>query len=345
MSADAELVKLFGSVLNLCAVKPGEVVAVLTAENGDRAAYASAYLAAAADLGAHALQINVGRSIAPANPLQKQTPLTGNVAAIHALKQADIVIDLIGLLWSAEQKEIQDAGARILMSREPVEVIRRMFPTKERRRRVEAAEKLLKKARKLRITSPAGTDVTYKLGKYPVITQYGFTDQPGRWDNLSAGAFLYTGGHDDGVDGTVVIAQGDIIFPFRRYMSAPIRLHIVAGRVEKIEGDGVDAALLREFMQRFNDPRAYAISHIGWGMDEKAQWEYLGTSPLSNASAGADGRAYCGNVLFSTGPNMELGGSNDTGCHLDIPLRGCDLYLDGEPVVKAGNLVPAELRA
>jgi 2,5-dihydroxypyridine 5,6-dioxygenase len=40
-----------------------------------------------------------------------------------------------------------------------------------------------------------------------------------------------------------------------------------------------------------------------------------------------------------------LGGTNDTGCHLDLPLRGCDLYLEGQTIVKEGQLVPPELRA
>ena len=31
-----------------------------------------------------------------------------------------------------------------------------------------------------------------------------------------------------------------------------------------IEG-GVDAALLCDYMESFNDPEAYAMSHIGWG--------------------------------------------------------------------------------
>jgi len=39
---------------------------------------------------------------------------------------------------------------------------------------------------------------------------------------------------------------------------------------------------------------------------------------------------------------MELGGSNDAGCHLDIPLRDCDLALDDKPILKAGVLVPPE---
>ena len=52
------------------------------------------------------------------------------------------------------------------------------------------------------------------------------------------------------------------------------------GVVTRIEGDHLDAELLRAFMARFNDPRAYAVSHIGWGMDEKAQWDFMATSPL-----------------------------------------------------------------
>jgi len=342
MSGDAELVELFGAVLDLCKVVAGEVVAVLS-EDGERQAYATAYLLAARKRGAQALQVNVAKQSAPPGTLTKFTSLTGNQAAVDVLKTADLVIDLVGLLWSAEQKELQDSGTRILMSREPVEIIRRMFPTARLRERVEAAEKLLAAAKSLRVTSPSGTDVTYRLGTYPVVTQYGFTDQPGRWDNLAAGGFLYTGGADDGVDGVVVIGAGDMIFPFKRYVAAPIRLNIKKGHVVGIEGTNLDTELLRNYIQQYNDPRAYAISHIGWGMDDKARWDFLGTDPIAQLSSGVDGRSFCGNVLFSTGPNLELGGSNDTGCHLDIPLRGCDLFLDGKPIVKAGTIVPAEL--
>jgi 2,5-dihydroxypyridine 5,6-dioxygenase len=342
MSDNSDLVKLYGAVLDLCQVKRGEVLAVLS-EGGERATDADAYLAAAEERGAHAYQINL-RKRPPANARVKQTSLSGNGAAVETLKKADIVIDLVGLLWSAEQKQIQEAGTRILMSRESPDVIRRMFPTEALRRRVEAGEKLLAAAKEMRITSAAGTDVTYRLGQYPVITQYGYTDTPGRWDNLPGG-FLYTGGCDGGVDGVVVMNTGDIIFPFKRYLSSPIRLTLEKGMVTKIEGNHVDAELLRSFMARYNDPRAYAVSHIGWGMDEKAQWDFMATSPLGALTNGVDGRSFYGNVLFSTGPNAELGGTNDTGCHLDLPLRGCDLFLDGQQILKQGQIVRDELRA
>lgn len=343
MSAAWELVKLFGDVLELCKVRSGETLAVLT-QGGEYASYADAFLTAAQERGASAFQVNVATRIPQPGSRVKHTSLSGNQAAIKALKTADIVIDHIGLLWSAEQTELQTAGVRILMCRESAENIVRMFPTPELRTRVETAAKLLGSVREMRITSPAGTDIVYRLGQYPILTQYGYTDEPGRWDNLPGG-FLYTGGNDDEVEGVVVLAPGDILLLFRRYLTSPIRLIVERGRVSRIEGEHTDAELLRDYMARFNDPRAYAVSHIGWGMDEKARWNFLATSPLASRSGGADGRAFYGNVLFSTGPNSELGGRNDTSCHLDLPLRGCDLTLDGQRIIEKGTIVPAELRA
>lgn len=247
-------------------------------------------------------------------------------------------------MWSKEQTEITDAGARMLLVVERVEVLQRMMSTPETRRRVEAGERLLARSKELRVTSAWGTDVTYRLGKYRVAAQYGFTDEPGRWDAWP-GAFVYSAAYDDGVEGTVVINTGDMLLPFMRYVTQPITLKIAAGNVVEILGDGLDAQLMREYIRKWNDPRAYAVSHIGWGLDENARWDFMGTDPLGQVSGGQDGRAFYGNVLFSTGPNNELGGNNDTPSHLDIPLRGCSLFLDSVPIVREGDIVPDELRA
>jgi len=60
---------------------------------------------------------------------------------------------------------------------------------------------------------------------------------------------------------------------------------------------------------------------------------------------GMDALSFYGNVLFSTGPNTELGGTNDTACHLDMPLRNCTLVLDGEDIVRDGDVIPPIMRA
>jgi 2,5-dihydroxypyridine 5,6-dioxygenase len=268
------------------------------------------------------------------------TPLKGNRPAIEALKGVDLVVDTIFLLFSPEQMEIQESGTRVLLCIEPIEHIEAMQPNARLRERVEAGAEMLGKAKTLRFTNEAGSDVTYQLGAYPTMTQYGYTDTPGRWDHWPSG-FLFTGGADDGVDGKVVIAPGDIIFPFKSYVQTAIELTIERGKITKIEG-GVDADLLREYMASFNDPDAYGISHIGWGMLESAQWSILAHD---RRGMGMHGRSFYGNVLFSTGPNGELGGPNETLCHVDVPMRNCTLYLDDEPIVVDGEIVVDVLKA
>jgi 2,5-dihydroxypyridine 5,6-dioxygenase len=343
MIADVGLVSLFKAELELCKVGPGQTLAVLT-QDKERQDYADAFLVAAQQLGATSFQVNVPRRPSFGGVMQNfgQTALAGNQPAIDALKAADIVIDLMLLLFSPEQLEITNAGTRMLLVVEPIEVLQRMFPSTDLRRRVEHAESLLAKAKKIHITSPAGTDVTYELGPYPIMTEYGYTDQPGRWDHWPSG-FLLTQAKDDGVNGKVVLDKGDIICAFRKYVESPVTLRIEKGRVKSIEGEGLDAMMLRDYMASF-DERAYAISHIGWGLNENAQWHHMAIADPQK-ELGVHGLAYYGNVLFSTGPNTELGGTNDTPCHVDMPLRNCTLTLDGQVIVENGKIVPREMQA
>ena len=102
---------------------------------------------------------------------------------------------------------------------------------------------------------------------------------------------------------------------------------------------GDDVALLKRFIEGYQDPRAYAISHIGWGLNSACTWE------VDLPGIGMDGRAHYGNVLFSLGPDTEFGGDNDTPCHLDLPMRNCTLFLDGEVIVEDGEVLPADMRA
>jgi 2,5-dihydroxypyridine 5,6-dioxygenase len=88
-------------------------------------------------------------------------------------------------------------------------------------------------------------------------------------------------------------------------------------------------------MADFDDPDAYGLSHIGWGLDERARWAALATDSRGH---GMELRAFSGNVLFSTGPNDLVGGPNHSACHLDIPMRGCSLWCDDHPVLVGGEL-------
>jgi 2,5-dihydroxypyridine 5,6-dioxygenase len=344
MATEYEMVTLFKEELELCAVKPGEVVMILT-EGDIRADYARAFLQAARALGANAFQIGVAnRVVREDKMLVGRTPIAGNRAVIDTLKQADMIIDLIGMLFSHEQNEITASGTRVLMVREPFEILRQMFPDKDLRRRIEYGEVLLAKSKHMHITSDAGTDVEYIMGDYPVLTQYGYTDTPGRWDHFATGQVL-SQGCDGKVNGKVVIMPGDLITTFRRYLEQPVTLTIQDGFVTDIAGSGMDAALLKGYMESFDDPRAYAISHIGWGLCQNAKWFHNATTRTRDEEIGVHSLSFYGNVLFSLGPNTELGGTNDTACHMDIPLRNSNLVLDGVQIVKNGDIVVPEMRA
>ncbi|WP_194164369.1 leucyl aminopeptidase [Lacisediminimonas profundi] len=342
MKIDAEMLELFLAQLKLCKVSPGEVVVVLSA-GAEWADYAQAFMVAAQQLGAQTFNLNVSRSQRNAVAVQGRHPLVGNKLALETLKSADMVIDLVGLLFSREQAEIQAAGARILRVMEPLHVLKQMFPTEDLRRRVEFAKSLLEKAKELRFTSEAGTDIRYELGQYPVISEYGYTFEAGRWDHFPSG-FAFTQGNDGGINGTVVLQPGDIIAAFKQYVQSKVVLRVEKGYVVAIEGDGMDAQLIKDYMDRFNDPRAFAISHIGWGLNEKARWyQFSATRQLAEEHV-MNALSFYGNVLFSTGPNLELGGTNDTACHMDLPMRQCSLWLDGVRILDKGDVVHPEMK-
>jgi 2,5-dihydroxypyridine 5,6-dioxygenase len=267
-------------------------------------------------------------------------PLAGNESALRALKDADLIIDTVFLLWSKEQLEIQAAGTRMLMVIEPRATLTRMFPTADQRRRVEASAELLRNAQALRMTNAAGTDVTYELGRYGVMEVYGYTDTPGRWDHWPAG-FVLTGAGDELVSGKVVVDAGDIIVaPFGRYLTERIEFTIESGYVQDVRG-GYEAELLEDYLAEFDDPRGYAVSHIGWGCNENARWCHKANTP---DGFGQEARAFYANTMFALGPNLELGGQNDTPAHVDIPMRRCSVFLDDKPVLVDGEFVIDELR-
>lgn len=326
--------------LKLSGVNESETVAILS--QGDaRLDYADAFLWAAAQLGASAYHLRIAEGgHGDGSWAVGSSGLAQHPQVIEAFKQADILIDLKFLLFSKEQFAIQGAGTRVLTVVEPQELLGRLMPTKELRERVEIGQEILTKASTMRITSPAGTDVTYQLGMYPTMTEYGYTDEPGRWDHWPA-AFVFTGGADDGVNGRIILSPGDVLLPFNTYVQTPVELTIENGFIQDIRG-GLDAELLKSYIEQFSDPRGYGMSHVGWGLDHRAKWHGL---TQFGGGMGMELRSFYGNVMFSIGPNNELGGPNDTPCHFDIPMRNNSLFLDDEPIVVDGAIVVPEMRA
>jgi 2,5-dihydroxypyridine 5,6-dioxygenase len=138
------------------------------------------------------------------------------------------------------------------------------------------------------------------------------------------------------VEGTVVLAPGDLNLTFKDYVRDPITLVIRDDFVVDVAGDGVDAGILRSYMAAFDDPDAYATSHVGWGMNPSARWDYLQLYDRGQHN-GTEARAFGGNFMYSTGANENA--NRFTRCHFDLPMRDCSVSLDGVPVVDSGRLV------
>lgn len=340
--AEWRWVQRYAEQFTACELRPGEV-AVLLHEAASSPLIVETARMALEMLGAAVADV---RMPTPANPgplpirsTGASQALAGHRAAVAACATADFVVDCTaeGLLHAPELGQILDGGARILMiSAEHPENAERWAHDPSLKDRVERGVQLLADASEMTITSAAGTHLTVDLADAFRAGSYGWCTEPGsiaHWPGGLVLAFPAT----NRVNGTVVLAPGDINLTFNEYIREPVTLTLVDDYVTEIAGDGHDAELMRSYLAAFDEPEAYAISHIGWGMNHAARWESLAMWDKA-ALNGTELRAFAGNVVFSTGAN-EVAGRFCRG-HFDLPMRRCTVALDGDIVVDTGTLRP-----
>jgi 2,5-dihydroxypyridine 5,6-dioxygenase len=337
---EAKWIDLFAQVFSMCKVAPGDACAILS-ETQSRELNVRLAELALARLGARPfhLQVLTPRQSAPvpvrstgaSDALQRLAPVVG------ALAQSTFVVDCTveGLLHAPELPDILKGGARVLMvSNEHPEMLERLAPDPALEPKVKLGMRMLKGAKTMRVTSPAGTDLTIRVEGARVGGVWGYTERPGtmaHWPGGLALCFPVSGS----VDGTLVMAPGDVNLTFKRYLESAVRLTIRNDYVESIDGDGLDAQLMKSYFAAWGDRDAYAVSHVGWGMNPAARWDSLAMYDKRELN-GTELRAFAGNFLYSTGAN-EVAGRHTLG-HFDLPMRGCTVELDGRPVVVDGRL-------
>ena len=175
-------------VLSLCRLREGERVLVLGAEAG-RNHYKSVALQVAREMGGAAAYLEV----------ENPNRLPG--AAVAALRGTDLLIDL-SHAHDPILRQLGPDGTRTLVVLEPPEILERMLPQEGDKARVQKAQACIKGARRMRVTSDAGTDFEVSLGELKGNCQYGFADEPGHWDQWP-GAFVTTYGNDGSAKGQV----------------------------------------------------------------------------------------------------------------------------------------------
>ena len=266
--------------------------------------------------------------------------LQNHKAAMGALTFGGLIIDCTveGMLHAPELPAILKSGSRISMiSNEHPDVLERVGSDPGLKDRVKAGMKWMRGAKEMRVTSAAGTDLTISMEGAVVGGGWGFTTTPGTITNWPGGLCLAFPAKGT-VNGRLVMAVGDQNLTFKRYLEDPIGLTFEDDYITGIEGAGQDARLFRDYLAVWKDRNAYAISHIGWGMNHQAEWSAMSLYDKGDYN-GTEQRVVAGNFLFSTGAN-EIAGRFTLG-HFDLPMMGCSIALDGEPVVEEGRLVEA----
>jgi 2,5-dihydroxypyridine 5,6-dioxygenase len=332
----------FKDVFRLCAVKPGDVAAVLS-ETQSRQVLVDLAELALQQLGARVFHVRlVSPPVAGPVPIRStgtSVAMAGLEPVIASLAATDIVIDCTveGMLHAKELPRILAGGTRLMMiSNEHPEVLERTKPTLELRERVRRGMELLGAAKHMRVTSWEGTHLDVDIDGAPARGATGIVDEPGRVGYWPAGLCLCFP-KPRTVSGRVVLAAGDVNLTFKRYFETAVNLVIENDYVVRIEGEGMDAAMLRSYYEAWNDREAYATSHVGWGMNLQARPEALMLYDRAHIN-GTELRAFAGNFLYSTGANETAG--RFTACHFDFPMRNCTIELDGRKVVDRGHLVP-----
>ena len=221
-----------------------------------------------------------------------------------------------------------------MVSNEHPEALERVEPTEALEAKVKAAMKMMRGAKSLTVSSKAGSNLSVNLEGAVVGGGWGYVSRPGLISHWPGGLCLCFPAAGT-VNGTLVLDRGDVNLTFKRYADQPIKLTIENDYVTNIEGDGVDADLMRSYFAAWGDREAYAASHLGWGMNTDARWDAMSMYDKNDFN-GTELRAFGGNFLYSTGAN-EVAKRHTLG-HFDLPMRGCTVTLDDTVVVQEGEL-------
>ena len=337
---EAKWIDAFCEVFERCAVKAGDTAAILS-ETQSRALNVQLAELALLRLGGRPFHLIVptprNRHPVPVRSTGASEAIGGLAPVVAALGQAGFVVDctLEGLMHAPETPAILKPGARILViSNEHPEALERLAPDAALETRVRAAVKMLRSAKRMQITSAAGSDLAVDMTGAMTVGVWGWTDRPGtlaHWPGGVVVSFPKSGT----VNGTLVLDCGDVNLTFKRYLESPVRLTLESDYVTKIDGEGTDAEMMRGYLAAWGERDAYAVSHVGFGMNPKARYEALAMYDKRDTN-GTELRAVAGNFLFSTGAN-EFAGRYTAG-HFDLPMMRTTITIDGTVVVRDGVL-------
>ena len=175
----ASLPSLFRQQLELCRVTKGETVAIVSDPDDPRRICGGGF-AAAQQLGADIYEMVVS---SPPSWTKVGLPTIGRCkGTLEALCAADMVLIFHIPLFTSWLKKVMDVGTRVLMVHDAPDDLAELMATPGLKEAMKYAESLYRKTKRVRVTRGDGTDLTYECGEYPVMTQWGYADEPGHFD-------------------------------------------------------------------------------------------------------------------------------------------------------------------
>src|SRR5262249_53823548 len=182
---EAKWIDAFCEIFERCAVKAGDIAAILS-ETQSRALNVHLAELALLRMGARPFHLTVptprNRHVVPVRSTGASEAIQRLAPVVTALQQSGFVVDctIEGLMHAVETPKILKAGARILViSNEHPEALERMVPDPALEKRVRAAAKMLRGTKRMRVTSNAGTALEVDMTGASTVGVWGWTDKPG----------------------------------------------------------------------------------------------------------------------------------------------------------------------
>lgn len=242
-----------------------------------------------------------------------------------AMARADVVLapTVQSLSHTAARKAASEAGARIgTLPGVTADVLARVMSADmgELRRRGRALAGALDGAAEARITCANGSDLRLGLEGRTAIPDACELTEPGAFGNIPAGeGFIApTGGEGRLVIDGSIAAVG--------IPDEPVTLTVEDDRLT--DATGTAGGKLMELLT-VHGPEATTVAELGIGSNEKA-------TLTGNV---IEDEKILGTAHVAFGASAAIGGTVQVPVHLDCVVMKPDVALDGEPIVRAGELL------
>ncbi len=322
--------KLLGDMFSL---KKGECV-VITADTESSMEVVEATAQAAYALGGKPMVIMVAAPRGVGKAADIDLPLAPLTAA---LKETDIWIEYNNewLLYSTPFDDAVAANSKLrymcLVGMNPDLMIRNIGRVDNIAlgKFLKKVEEITKNSKVMRVTTPAGCDITFEnMPGRDFYTSDGFVG-PGEF-RMMAGQISWAPKLES-INGTIVF-DGSMVPP-TGLLKNKITCTIEKGTITKIEGSN-EARELESYLKSFNHERMFKLAHISYGFNPGAK---LTGDIVEDERVWGSTEWGIGNV----GPQLtsDIPGGIPAPSHTDGICMNSTIWLDGELFVKDGEVV------